>query len=1467
MTKTKYCLWLILCVLTLTESALFGGNSAKYTALTDPRGLDNPVYRWNARVVSVKGKPAEKDMIDNDYATAKYGSAWDFENNDFEGIKYFSPGIADPRVANGKLLFATKDNAFFYWGNFKKDDSFPEEDIGFNRMVKYSRRPFLKYNVKIRIKQSLEKSEIQTVLKGYNGWTTTGQTTLKGTEWQTVNILTKCKPGRITAMGIMFDTPGNRMEIDSIKIVNETCNLYLRHTLKLGKNVEKAKICFVTAGNTQYDLYINGQKASSGKQWEPTRFVINEVDCGKYFHKGENLIAYRMNEACYKSYANKMAIEGIIFFKDGTFRRFYTNESWKGTYAFHKDWYKPSYNDKSWPNVVAQANVAMSLMSCHNENKKGEGYFAHPPYMGPVDLTSLSTCKDRHLFEMSKGAEFLIKLKTPAKISYEVKNAMTRKNEQQGVLNNEKPGKIFNLKIKGLTPGVYNLKIYAKKEEKIFDTRFYEFVIIGRIQQKEVLLKDMEKSLKMEMVDEIFCGNASDPHEFLDGAFVANNKFISSSVAKTSIISAINGKNYRSAGPTWADWFSYRFKVNQKYIPHIIEIEYLDNRAGVLVARTTEKARSDGFRHVGETITPRSSASIATGGPYKPLSNKLQKMKMYYLPCQYNATIDILNGNHLGKAGVPIYRIRVYQVNQMPGLKVPNQSNRLFGVMQEGNIIQMRAFNGTPEHEIFSATDGMWRHKHFGFYKNHYNIIANHIKWMRFCGENLWCPGLWMYSPQYKTSVIPPGARTPTDDAVGLCLAMFGANDLYMMPCFEFLEINPYVEDKPASNSEIAAGAKTHHLIGKDGKLQTFEGKGNSFYNPMDPYVIDLFRNIIRDFMDRYGDYSALKGINVLSGKFWQPVVAYVDYNSEDIEDVFNGSYDDITMEKFEKYLGRKIPTDPKDPKRFEQRYEWIQKNAKDKFIKFRAQGLADFHKALRDATIENHPDKIYCALFSSRYPVLLEQGRKMGLSTRKLFCHLGVDPDLYKAQNNLFLGSQRKTPTHQFYDMGAKYSETKSNAWHTSDDFNNAWDNGDASVFFLRNGFVEMFSCVPTGRKWYWGTPWRSTKANRCVNEAHKYYARYMTDCLLKTTPGVIISGGFQDVVRANLGHFEYQWSFAAAFRSIPGGIYKTIKGNGFNRNMLTRTQKASNGKVFYVANPCWWDVKVKIKFPRKTKVKDLVNNEISSTEELEFNQKGYAVNVFISDLAPLRAEGIVSDEGISYMKQQMDILSDAAKLTNGDINILFPGKKRSHIDGLIAEIRKNADSGDWAEASKILDLPELVDLRQFLLARQTRKRTPPRDNYRVICGSNSGYVDSTGKQWLPDQNSEGVLNYGYLEPAGNQVDRSKRGIKYDFPDARLYLTERSRLGGYLFETPPGTYTVKLHYIEGSKARPGMKESSVNINGKLVVKPFDLVTEAGGFGKPLIKTVKGVQAKDGLIIIKWNTNRGRINGIEVIKE
>ena len=155
-----------------------------------------------------------------------------------------------------------------------------------------------------------------------------------------------------------------------------------------------------------------------------------------------------------------------------------------------------------------------------------------------------------------------------------------------------------------------------------------------------------------------------------------------------------------------------------------------------------------------------------------------------------------------------------------------------------------------------------------------------------------------------------------------------------------------------------------------------------------------------------------------------------------------------------------------------------------------------------------------------------------------------------------------------------------------------------------------------------------------------------------------------------------------------------------------------------------------------------------------------------------------------------------------------------------------------------------------------------------RVSPGAEKVYTDRNGLTWSADQEYGPGKTWGAV--GGNMLWRESLTQPPPGPAPDMLITERWSMSAYRFDLPDGRYTVCLHFIEHYEkhSKAGDRIFDVKVQGKTVLKDFDIFREAGGFNKPVVRKFTDVAVTDGKLMIEFvaNVQNPCIHGIEVFK-
>lgn len=154
-----------------------------------------------------------------------------------------------------------------------------------------------------------------------------------------------------------------------------------------------------------------------------------------------------------------------------------------------------------------------------------------------------------------------------------------------------------------------------------------------------------------------------------------------------------------------------------------------------------------------------------------------------------------------------------------------------------------------------------------------------------------------------------------------------------------------------------------------------------------------------------------------------------------------------------------------------------------------------------------------------------------------------------------------------------------------------------------------------------------------------------------------------------------------------------------------------------------------------------------------------------------------------------------------------------------------------------------------------------------RIAAGRRSDFVDAGGTHWSGDKYYIDGRTWAYQNPSDGQR----------LPP--LYLNERHGNFSYAIPVAPGSYTVRLHFLEAffSPLIPaafchgnGCRIFDVSCNGVSLLQNFDISQVAGGPFKPVIREFHGLHPNgQGKLLISFSPrlNYAEVRAIEVIDE
>ena len=161
----------------------------------------------------------------------------------------------------------------------------------------------------------------------------------------------------------------------------------------------------------------------------------------------------------------------------------------------------------------------------------------------------------------------------------------------------------------------------------------------------------------------------------------------------------------------------------------------------------------------------------------------------------------------------------------------------------------------------------------------------------------------------------------------------------------------------------------------------------------------------------------------------------------------------------------------------------------------------------------------------------------------------------------------------------------------------------------------------------------------------------------------------------------------------------------------------------------------------------------------------------------------------------------------------------------------------------------------------------TPGRLKPIRLSAHRSDFTDRDGTRWSGD-------NY-FIEGRTALVRITEPGSKV----SALYAAERYGNFSYAIPVTPGSYTVKLHFLESffspviasaSCRGAGCRVFDVSCNGVMLLQDFDIFSAAPGAFRPVVREFHGLRPNgQGKLLLSFSpkVNYAEVRAIEVIDE
>ncbi|MDO5579607.1 MAG: LamG-like jellyroll fold domain-containing protein [Planctomycetia bacterium] len=701
-----------------------------------------------------------------------------------------------------------------------------------------------------------------------------------------------------------------------------------------------------------------------------------------------------------------------------------------------------------------------------------------------------------------------------------------------------------------LPAGLYNADLYENNQRidgyqiLVFDSKKFSPAFQTRSSKPETALWDKDLQLKkIEVIDPIAIQSDKD-------------RFVSIGDLKTS---DLNGTKYLETAGKSGQRFAIRLKGIEKDKHYLFEYDFPDDKQRTvdIIAQSTKcDAGSEYELQVG----------YFTGDEY-PCSNRILSQRYLFWSKSSDITLVFMAARNT-EAGAALAKLTVYEViGDLPKANIHPAKPEKKRTRPVGIYFEDPAINYD-----FGADGGRLDECE--------TMLERLCNYMEYSGQNLLAyPVVWyqgMIGPKYQ-----PRPHIP--NFFEAYLTVFDRKNFEFMPTIN--QNNVAFDLPPITRQGIKEGAYydtpytihntgTPHPGGWHGTPPNF----NALHSDTQKMTLEYF-----DEMIRIGaKHPSFKGI-------FLHLPRHALHSLGDIR----AGYNDYLVLQFMKETGIDIPVDKTDPKRGKLWYNWLMENAREQWIDWRCQKLAQWYKVLAKKLSDARPDLLL--VVNCMTPILYERAHFDENGKRDFWglanLEAGINAKYFADVPNIIIDQtlfpadyrwtqERKGPeirdglrnTEERPGMYTSLAPSK-NAWiHMHDRY---WESAIGDV--RREGRGKVLAA-----DWFKEHTWRVTTLNPVGYHALKHYImplRYKD--ILGFSKGGFLIGTY--------GMENWLVKFSAAYRALPAVPFDDADGSTDLVKVRTRLDRRLGW--FYIVNTSEKTVKVSLA-PGTIAVLDLVRN-----------------------------------------------------------------------------------------------------------------------------------------------------------------------------------------------------------------------------------------------------------------------------------
>ncbi|MBI3947614.1 MAG: hypothetical protein HY321_16965 [Armatimonadetes bacterium] len=1242
-------------ILVVLLGCVIGLSQASAQAPLEPTMRD--LFRAQAFLV-----PATEEELGRDL----YHRDWAFDRPDRGNFTYFSPEVADLQVTPEKVLRFRMGagKAVLGWGNYEGKQPLAA------RLALWPWHD----SVELRVRQSSAPSAWRL-----HFWSdgerleTPVAATLASADWQTLTFSPLLGPYQsladVAPDGFDLEVdgePGSTVEIQSLRITRRLHEGYLRKEFDLPRGRVWRAMAEVGIGGY---LYVNGREVplessvfrrpalsgpAASRLYRTAPGGTVPVEITSYLKPGRNcagLYCRQVNDS------QLVYFQGRVVMASGETVRVDGDETWRISSRAKDGWSRPGFDDSGWqtpetthwdhPKKVGLVHYYDFLI--HSWLIGSGGGWVGPSIPVWDGRLVLENPYERRLFyDAAKPA--VVRVRVPEGLAARrpaIRWTLTRSEEEgeHPVARGEATrfrrsggSLVYEIDCGRRERGVYAIEVALRSGGAVIEERPREpLVVIGRIPMKEVEGRAYDEGMKLTLEDTIDFTDPNDPHPWVEAAGITGPRSKPAPAVTTPNIVRRNGLRYRETvrrEPGHADppMFSYQFRFQRPGDLYVMALEYPDD-ADRWIGVSCSTTLTDIFTN------SKAAPSVWTGDKY-PLTNTVQELRWVYRSGPGPHTIDVL-ALQVG-ATAAAARLRIYHVDALPALKVrpPGKDARSFGTYTERTTLYT-SFGKTfgPTRQLATLTplgtepaDFPPLPERLRYLRDCLDACEHYAQYLRFTGQNLLVMGGFQYDN--GNSPFTPAAHLPTSrvprDLREMAVRVFGLNGIDVIAGIEYDGHTCLREEYPVNDGQVALGADTALMVSREGRQSTGRGARRA-YSPgwsfLHPRVEALMLSVAEEVAEKFKDQPNVKGVSwthYLTGE-WSPGFSSFQWSSP-----FLYSYDDATIARFGKDTGIRVPGEPKDPARFQQRHEFLTTGAmKEQWTAWRCRKVHDFFLKVRDRVRARRGD---LDLIVSPY-VDVGHDRAWVADGRPLRAFLrewGHDPILYRDDEGLWL-SRWMHPT--LHNEPASRKPGYATGWEQSvgQEFTDLYARERNRSAVVMHQFWEPQYRAPGAiydeesqrfqftDKSDWPLP---GNRGQVLAQPGGENARETFMLALVGADPDLLTYGFMDV-NMMVGQEQQIREFGQVLRALPREKLLPALGTGLQTNLAIRELSRDNHGFFYVANPGYWPMEGSVTLSGTADVVDLASGQPVATTIQEgksvvpVSLKPFGVAAFRADAA----------------------------------------------------------------------------------------------------------------------------------------------------------------------------------------------------------------------------------------------------------